>query len=117
MEKGKKEKMDKKDTYTLAFIGLFFLYIWGKNTVGAISNVSGWEWLAFIVLDVIALVICAFAWLLSYAMVNEAIKYFGLQKSYLVITILSIVIAPLMILFLSLVLSGVIPSIFDPRFL
>ena len=113
----KKEKMGKKDTYTLALIGLFFLYLWGKNTIGAISHVSGWEWLAFIVLALIALVICAFAWLLSYAMVNEAIKYFGLQKSYLVITILSIVIAPLMIIFLSLVLSGVIPSIFDPRFL
>lgn len=113
----KKEEMDKKDTYTLTLTGLFYLYLWGKNVIGATSHVSGWDWLAFIVLSVIALGICGFAWLLSYAMVNEAIKYFGLQKSYLVITILSIIIAPLMIIILSLVLSGVIPSIFDPRFL
>lgn len=113
----KKEKKDKKDTYMLILIGLFFLYLWGKNIIGAISHVSGWEWLAFIVLSVIALVICVLAWLLSCVLVTETIKYFGLQKSYLVITILSIIIAPLMIIFLSLVLSGVIPSIFDPRFL
>ena len=113
----KKEKMDKKDTYMLVLTGFFYLYLWGKNIIGAVSHVSGWDWLAFIVLSVIALVICGLAWLLSCAMVTETIKYFGLQKSYLIITILSIVIAPLMMLLLSLFLSGVIPSIFDPRFL
>ena len=113
----KKEKMDKKDTYMFVLIGLFYLYLWGKNVIGAISPVSGWDWLTFIVLAIIAMVICGFAWIFSCVMVRETIKYFGLQKSYLILTILSIVIAPLMIIFLSLVLSGVIPSLFDPRFL
>lgn len=113
----KKEKMDKKDTYMFVLIGLFYLYLWGKNVIGSISHVSGWDWLAFILLAIVALAICGFAWIFSCGMVSEAIKYFGLQKSYLVLTILSIIIAPLMIIFLSLFLSGVIPSIFDPRFL
>jgi hypothetical protein len=113
----KKDNRDKKDIYMLVLTGLFYLYLWGKNVVVAVSYVSGWDWLAFIVLAIIALVICGFAWLFSCVLVTETIKYFGLQKSYLVITILSIIIAPLMILFLLLVLSGVIPSIFDPRFL
>ena len=65
----KKEKMDKKDTYMLVLTGLFYLYLWGKNIIGAVSHVSGWDWLAFIVLSVIALVICGLAWLLSCAMV------------------------------------------------
>ena len=49
----KKEKMDKKDTYMLVLTGLFYLYLWGKNIIGAVSHVSGWDWLAFIVLSVI----------------------------------------------------------------
>lgn len=117
MEKEKKEKMDKKDNYMLTLIGLFFLYLWGKNVIGAISHVSGWEWFAFIVLSIIALVICALTWLISCVLVTKTIEYFGLQKSYIVVTILSTIIAPLMIIFLLLVLSGFIPSIFDPRFL
>ena len=76
-----------------------------------------WDRIAFIVLAIIAFVICGFVWLLSCAMVAKAIKYFGLQKNYLVLTILSINIAPLMIIILSLFLSGVIPSTFAPRFL
>lgn len=113
----KKEKKDKKDTYMFVLIGLFYLYLYAKEIIGAVSCVSGWEWIAFIVFAVITLGICCFAWLFACVMVIKTIEYFGLPKSYLVLTILSIIIAPLMIIFLSLVLSGVIPSIFDPRFL
>lgn len=70
-----------------------------------------------VVLSIIALVICALTWLISCVLVTKTIEYFGLQKSYIVVTILSTIIAPLMIIFLLLVLSGFIPSIFDPRFL
>ena len=61
--------------------------------------------------------ICLLAWLASFTIAMETIKYFGLPKNYVWATILAVVIAPLTIIFLSLVFSGVIPSIFDPRFL
>lgn len=117
MEKEKNEKKDKVDTYMLILMGLFYIYLYGKNVIGAAMHVNGWHWLFFIILAVIALVVCLIAWLLSYALASEAIKYFGLPKNYVWATILAVVIAPLTIIFLSLVLSGVIPSIFDPRFL
>ena len=113
----KKEKMDKTDRYMLVLMGLFYVYMYGKNVIGAAMHVTGWDWFFFIILAVIALVVCLIAWLLSYALASEAIKYFGLPKNYVWATILAVVIAPLTIIFLSLVLSGVIPSIFDPRFL
>ena len=113
----KKENMDKTDKYMLVLMGLFYLYMYGKNVIGAAMHVNGWDWILFIILAVIALVVCVFAWLMSYALATEAIKYFGLTKNYVWATILAVVIAPLTIIFLSLVLSGVIPSIFDPRFL
>ena len=113
----KKENMDKTDMYMLVLMGIFYLYMYGKNVIGAAMHVTGWDWFFFIILAIIALVVCLFVLLLSYALATEAIKYFGLPKNYLVATILAIVIAPLSIIFLSLVLSGVIPSIFDPRFL
>lgn len=111
------KKMDKTDTYMLILMGLFFLYMYGKNVISAAMHVTGWDWFFFIILAIIALVVCLFVLLLSYALATEAIKYFGLPKNYLVATILAIVIAPLSIIFLSLVLSGIIPSLFDPRFL
>ncbi len=113
----KKEKMDKTDKYMLVLMGLFYLFMYGKNVIGAAMHVNGWDWIFFIILAVIALVACLFAWLMSFALATEAIKYFGLPKNYVWATILAVVIAPLTIVFLSLVLSGVIPSIFDPRFL
>lgn len=112
-----KEKMEKTDKYMLVLMGLFYLYMYGKNVIGATMHVTGWHWISFIILAVIALVACLFAWLMSFALATEAIKYFGLPKNYVWATILAVVIAPLTIIFLSLVLSGVIPSIFDPRFL
>lgn len=111
------EKMDKTDKYMLVLMALFYLYIYLKNIIGAATHVTGWHWLSFIVLAVIALVFCLFALLISFVLANEAIKYFGLPKNYLVATILGVVISPLSIIILSLVLTGVIPSIFDPRFL
>ena len=113
----KKENMDKTDKYMLLLMGIFYLYMYGKNVIGAVMHVTGWDWILFIILAVIALVVCLFAWLMSFALATEAIKYFGLPKNYVWATILAVVIAPLTIIFLSLVLSGVIPSIFDPRFL
>lgn len=101
----------------LTFVGLFYLYIYGKNVITAALYVTGWDWIPFIVLSVIALFICGTAWLISCGIVIETIKYFGLPKSYLVLTILSIILAPLTIIVLSLFLSGFIPSIFDPQFL
>lgn len=112
-----KKKMDKKDTYIMVLIGLFYLYIYGKNVIAAVLHATGWDWIGVIILSVVALFICASAWIFSCGIVIEAIKYFGLPKSYLVLTILSIVIAPLTIIVLLLFLSGTIPSIFDPRFL
>lgn len=113
----KKEKQEKTDNYMLVLMGLFYLYMYGKNVIGAAMHVTGWDWIFFIILAVIALVVCLFAWLMSFVLATEAIKYFGLPKNYVWATILVVVIAPLTIIFLSLVLSGVIPSIFDPRFL
>ena len=101
----------------LILMGLFYLHMYGKNVIGAAMHITGWDWLFFIILAIIALVVCLFALLLSYILATEAIKYFGLPKNYLVATILAVVIAPLSIVLLSLLLSGVIPSIFDPRFL
>ena len=77
---------------------------------------TGWDWIFFIILAVIALVVCLFALIMSFVLAIEA-KYFGLPKNNVWATILAVVIAPLTIIFLSLVLSGVIPSIFDPRFI
>lgn len=112
--KGKKDKMD---SYMLILMGLFYLYMYGKTVIGAAMYVTGWHWLSFIMLAVIALIFCLFALWLSYVLATEAIKYFGLPKNYLVATILAAFIAPLTIVFLSLSLSGVISSIFDPRYL
>lgn len=98
-------------------MGIFYLYMYGKNVIGAAMHVNSWNWIFFIILAVIALVVCLFAWLMSFALATETIKYFGLPKNYVWATILAVTIAPLTIIFLSLVLSGVIPSIFDPRFL
>lgn len=113
----KKEKMDKRDSYMLKLMGLFYLYLYGKNVIGAAAHVSGWDWLFFIVLAVIALAFFLFSLLVSYVMAQKAIVYFGLPKNYLVATIFAVVIAPLSIIFLSLVLSGIIPSVFDSQFL
>lgn len=101
----------------LILMGLFYIYLYGKNVIVATQHVNGWDWIFFIILAVIALLVCILALALSFALASEAIKYFGLPKNYFWATILAVVIAPLSILFLSLVLSGVIPSIFDPRFL
>mgnify|MGYP001771824907 CR=1 FL=1 len=112
-----KEKMDKTDKYMLVLMGLLYLYMYGKNVIGAAMHVTGWDWIFFIIFAVIALVFCLLAWLASFTIAMETIKYFGLPKNYVWATILAVVIAPLTIIFLSLVFSGVIPSIFDPRFL
>lgn len=112
-----KKKLEKTDKYMLVLMSLFYIYLYIRHVVGAAMHVTGWDWLAFIVLAVIALVFCLFALLISFALATEAIKYFGLPKNYVWATILTVVIAPLSIILLSLVLSGVIPSIFDPRFL
>lgn len=117
MGKENNEKKDREDTYMLILMGLFYIYLYGKNVIVATQYVSGWNWIFFIILAVIALVVCLFAWLMSFALATEAIKYFGLPKNYVWATILAVTIAPLTIIFLSLVLSGVIQSIFDPRFL
>ena len=101
----------------LILMGLFYIYLYGKNVIVATQYVNGWDWIFFIILAVIALFVCLLALALSFALASEIIKYFGLPKNYVWATILAVVIAPLSILFLSLVLSGVIPSIFDPRFL
>lgn len=113
----KKERMDKKDTYVLVLIGLFYLYIYGNNVIGFAQDVEGWQWLPFIILSIVGLALCAFSCALSFLAVGKAIEYFGLPKNYLVLTILSIIIAPLTVVVLFLFLSGTIPSIFDPRFL
>ena len=113
----KKEKMEKTDKYMLVLMGLFYLYMYGKNIIGAAMHVTGWDWIFFIILAVIALVVCLIAWLLSYALASELIKYFGLPKNYICATIFAVVISPLTIIVLSLVLSGVIPSLFNPLFL
>lgn len=101
-----KKKMDKKDIYILVLIGLFYLCIYGKLMIGAFSLVTGWEWILFIILSVVALAICCFAWVMSFVSVKLAIEYFGLPKSYLVLTILSIIIGPLVIIGLILLLYG-----------
>lgn len=113
----KNVELDPKDTYLIILVGSLYLILWVINLIGAMSHVSGWDWLALIVQSIISLVICGIAFLLSFLLVLETIKYFGLNKNYLTLTILSIIIAPLMIIVLSLVLSGFIPSLFDPRFL
>ena len=113
----KNDKIDRVDTYLLSLMGLFYIYLYGKNVFVAAQDVTGWDWLFFIILAIIAFVVCLFALFLSYALALEAIKYFGLPKNYVWATILAVTIAPLTIIFLSLVLSGVLPSIFDPRFL
>lgn len=112
-----KKELDRIDRYMLLLISLMYLFMYGKNIVGAAVHVSGLEWILFIILAVFALLICLFAVGFSLYLANKAIRYFGLTKNYVVATILSIVIAPLSILFLMLVLSSVIPSIFDPQFL
>ncbi len=33
--------MDNNDTYMFVLIGLFFLYLWGRNIIGAIPHVLG----------------------------------------------------------------------------
>lgn len=108
---------DKMDSYMLILMGQFYLYMYGKNVIGAAMHVTGWHWLSFIMLAVIALIFCLLALWLSYVLATEAIKYFGLPKNYLFATILAAFIAQLTIVFLSLTLSGVISSIFDPRYL
>lgn len=113
-----KKKMNKKDIYALVFIGLFYLYLYGKYVISAALSITvWWEWILFIVLLLIALFVCGSGWLFSYGIVIKAIEYFGLPKSYFVLTILSIIIAPLTIIILFLVLSGTIPSILNPEFL
>lgn len=112
-----KEKMAKTDKYMLALMALFYVCLYMKYVFGAATHVSGWDWLAFIILAIIALVFCLFALLISFVLASEATKYFGLPKNYIWATILAVVLSPLSIILLSLVLSGTIPSIFDPRFL
>lgn len=112
-----KNKLDRIDRYMLLLISLMYLFMYGKIIVGTAVHVSGLEWILFFILAVFALLICLFAVVFSFSLASDAIRYFGLTKNYVVATILSIVIAPLSILFLMLVLSGVIPSIFDPHFL
>lgn len=114
----KKEKMDRIDIYMFLLMGIFYLYIYGKNVILAAQSVNtGFEWFLFIVQAVIALLVCLLAFILSYVFAYKAIKYFGLPKNYVWATILAIVMAPLSIIILLFVLSGLIPSIFDPHFL
>lgn len=112
-----KKSIDRKDIYMLILIGLFYLFLFYKNILEEAPEISGWEWFPFVVVAIITLAIYSFACLWSCYMVTKAVKYFGLPKNYFVLTILSIVIAPLAIIFLSLILSGFLPSLFDPRFL
>ena len=43
----KKENMDKTDKYMLVLMGLFYLYMYGKNVIGAAMHVNGWDWILF----------------------------------------------------------------------
>lgn len=112
----KEKKMDKKDIYILVLISLFYLYLYCIK-IDAASYAYDGNWLFFITLPVVASGICVFAWFVSCPVVNKVIKYFGLQRNYLVLTILSLITAPLTIIVLYLLFSGAIPSIFDPQFL
>ncbi len=111
------KKMDTTDKYMLTLIGLIYLYMYGKNIIISAADVSGWDWLFFVILAVIALFFYSCGFAMSYGIAAGAISYFGLPKNYLVATLLAIVIAPLTVIILSLLLSGFIPSLFDPRFL
>lgn len=55
------KKLEKTDKYMLVLMSLFYIYLYIKNVVGAAMHVTGWDWLAFIVLAVIALFFCFFA--------------------------------------------------------
>lgn len=59
-----KEKMDKTDKYMLVLMGLFYVYMYGKNVIGSAMHVTGWDWFFFIILAVIALVVCLIALML-----------------------------------------------------
>ena len=54
----KKEELGKIYIYMLVLVGVFYLYVYIRYIFGAGTNVSGWEWLAFIILAIIALLIC-----------------------------------------------------------
>ena len=111
------KESDRIDRYMLLLISLMYLFMYGKIIVGTAVHVSGLEWISFFIFAVFALFNCLVAVGFSLYLASEAIRYFGLPKNYVVATILSSVIAPLSILFLRLVLSGVIPTMFDPRVL
>ena len=113
---GNKEKTDKTDTYMFILMGLFYLYIYGKNIIDHAKNTTGWDWLFFIILSIITLFFYLVALMFSCLLALQVREYFGLPKNYLVATILAVVSAPLTMLLLSLTLSGVIPSLFGPRF-
>lgn len=98
------EEIGKKDVYMLVLLGVFFLYLWGDYCFRLLSDISGWAWLAFIVIAVVSFVFLAMGWMFSYFVANQIIKYFGLPKNYLVMTIFVIIYSFVMMKFYSIIL-------------
>lgn len=81
------------------------------------GSTSIMAWIGIIIYSVIILFGYFFSALLSYFAVISLVEYLGLPKNYILLTILSIVISPIIYILVNLFIDGRIPALFDPRFL
>lgn len=100
----KKEK-ERQETYMFVLTGVLCLCKYGKVMAFYGKGVSGWEWLGFVIFAAVSLVICFAYVALSIGIASEIIEHFGLQPSYVVSTIISIVSAFGVPLFIKMLVS------------